>query len=86
MNPLTDDEAALLYIVQMHGSRAYPIAKLSSRWVIGPWRGWKGFPICYRTRKAAVEQFERWITLALERWSEMKAANQHLIMTAVGVR
>ena len=87
MNALTDDEAALLYTVQMHGSAAYPISKLSgNRWLIGPWRGWKGFPVCYKTKKAAVAQFEGWMSLALERFADMRRANPDVIITAVGVK
>jgi hypothetical protein len=84
MNPLTDDEAALLYTVTMQGSAAYPIHKVQSRWMVGPWRDWKGFPTVYKTKKAAVEMFERWKTLALERWATTKGP--HEILTAVGIR
>jgi len=86
MNPLTDDEAALLYTVQMHGSRAYPIRKLQTRWAIGPWRGWTGFPIMYKTKRQASAQFEKWIQLALERLQAMRATNPHVMLTAVGIK
>lgn len=85
MNPLTDDEAALLYAVGRWGSAAYPIQKLQgSRWIIGAFRSWTGFPIVYRTKKAATEQFERWVDLALERWNDTKKPGT--ILTAVGIK
>ena len=86
MQPLNDDEDALLYTVQMHGSAAYPVRKVSGRWIIGPWRDWKGFPTVFKTKKLAVEMFDRWIALALERWREMKAARPDAQLTAVGIR
>lgn len=86
MTPLTHVEAALLYWVQMHGSASYPIGKYSGHWQVGPWREWKGFPTVYETRKAAVEQFEQWIALALDRWADMKRNNPNAILTAAGIR
>lgn len=87
MNALSDDEAALLYTVTMNGSAAYPIFKVQGRhWLIGPWRGWKGFPFVYKTKKAAVKQFEKWMDLARERWAEMKQTNPNALLTARGVK
>lgn len=86
MTPLTDDEAALLYTVNMNGSAAYPVAKIRGRWFIGPWRSWKGFPTCYKTKREAVAQFERWASLARERFANMRQTNANVILTAVGIR
>ena len=87
MNPLTDDEAALLYTVSMRGSAAYPIQKSSgNRWWIAAWRGWTGFPVPFKTKKAATEQFEKWMALARERFAEMRQSNPNVILTAVGVK
>jgi hypothetical protein len=88
MNPLTDDEAALVYAVQRCGSAAYPIAKVGKKnhWAIGPFRSWQGFPILYKTKRAATEQFERWHSLALERFAAMRQENPNVILTAVGIR
>lgn len=86
VNPLTNDEGGLLQAVQMHGSEAYPVAKLSGRWFVTTFRGWKGFPTAFKTKKAAVAQFEAWYALALERWREMKAANPHLMITQYEIR
>lgn len=84
--PLTDDEAALLYTVQMMGSASYPISKVGSRWQWHAWRSVGGSPTLYRTKRAAVAAFELWSDLALARWREMKIANRLLILTAVGVK
>lgn len=85
MTPLTDDEAALLYTVQMWGSDSYPIQKQGRAWIWRDWRGVKGTPVVYRTKRAAVAAFQGWIELALERWRDMKAANPSAILTAVGI-
>jgi hypothetical protein len=88
LRPLTDDEAALLVHVERWGSEGYPIQRRSEgrSWHIGPWRSWRGFPATYPTKRAAVEQFERWKDLALERWGSMKRERPHLMLTGVGVR
>lgn len=86
MNPLTNDEAALLYITGMRGSDWYPISKAAGRWFIGPHLSWSGFPTAFKTKKEAVAQFERWADLARERWAFMKQGNPDLILTAVGIR
>lgn len=87
MNDLTDDEAALLYHVQRFGSDGYPIQKLAgNKWIIRQWQSWSGFPAVFKTKKAATARFEQWVSLALERWSDMKSRKPSLIMTAVGIR
>lgn len=88
MQPLTDDEAALLYHVMRFGSDGYPVRKLGRGWIVDQWRSVKGPPITYKTKRAAVAQFEAWHALALERLREMRATNpEHTFMiTAVGIR
>lgn len=86
MVPLTHDEAALLYHVQMYGSNGYPLVKRGRQWWINEFRSWRGFPVPFKTKKAAQEQFERWMELARDRWREMKRDNPELLMTAVGIR
>ena len=87
LQPLTDDEAALVYHTGRYGSDGYPVQKVGSKhWGIGPWRSWDGFPRLYPTKREAVAQFERWLDLALKRWAEMKRAEPDLILTAVGIR
>ena len=86
LSPLTNDEAALLYTVSMCGRQAYPISRLGSKWRIGPWRDWPGFPTAFGTKKAAVERFEQWRDLARERWASMRLSNPDAMLTAVGIR
>ena len=86
MSDLTDDEAALLYHVACWGSDGYPIERSGRGWVVRAWRSVKGSPIVYRTKSAAVDHFEAWLDLALERWRDMKARNPNMILTAEGVR
>lgn len=86
MNPLTNDEAALLYVTGMRGIDWYPINKMGSKWFVGPFRSWSGFPTAFKTKKAAVAQFEAWSDLARERFAFMREQNPHVILTAVGVR
>ena len=85
LQPLTDDEAALFYHVQLFGSDGYPVEKLGRLWVVRDWRTVKGPPTVFKTKGAAVAQFEAWEALALERLREMKRATPGSILTAVGV-
>jgi len=85
LQPLTDDEAALIYHVHSWGSPGYPIQKVGRSWHIGPFRSWRGMPSC-STKREAVARFEKWLNLALERWRAMKAARPELIMTGVGIK
>lgn len=87
MVPLTD-EAALLYHVQRWGSAGYPVRKLGRGWIVDTWRSVKGPPVVYKTKRAAVAQFEAWIESALMRLRAMHAANpdHKFVITAVGIR
>ncbi len=85
MQPLTDDEAALLYHVQMFGSNGYPVERLGRRWIVRDWRTVRGPPVMFRTKDAAVAQFVAWRDLALERLREMVRQAPGSILTAVGV-
>jgi hypothetical protein len=85
MQPLTDDEAALLYHVIQYGSDGYPVEKSGRCWIVRDWRSVKGPPIVFKTKRAAVAQFEAWEQLALERLREMKRLRPGSILTAVGV-
>lgn len=87
MEPLTDDEAALLTHITRWGSDGYPIEKLGRKWVWRQWRGVKGSPVLYKTKKEAVAVFELWQELVLERWRQfrIRMANPNAIMTATGV-
>lgn len=86
LQPLTDDEAALIAHVERWGSDGYPIEKIGKSWQIVAFRSWPGYPTTYETKKAAAEQFRRWLSLALERWAAMKREHPDAIMTAVGIR
>lgn len=86
MVPLTNDEGGLLQAVMMNGSASYPINKLGRKWSIGPFRSWSGFPTPFKTKREAVERFELWHTLALERWRAMNLANPHLMITQYEIR
>jgi len=88
MQPLTDDEAALLYHVTRWGSDGYPVRKLGRGWIVDQWRSVKGPPVVYKTKRAAVAQFDAWLESALARLREMRAANpeHRFTITAVGIR
>lgn len=83
---ISDDEAALFYTTSMWGSDAYPVQEFSGRWHVGPWRSWKGFPTCHKTKKAAVAQFELWREGFLRRWAEFKQADPQAILTGIGIK
>ena len=56
---LSEDEKALLNNIGMWGSSGYPVQKVGSRhWTWGPWRGIKGEPVCFTTKRQAVASFE----------------------------
>lgn len=56
---LTEDENALLTHVSMWGSDGYPVHKLGRGWT-WEYRGIKGPPVVFKTKRAAVESFERY--------------------------
>ena len=58
---LTEDERALMQHVTMWGSDGYPVRKLGRKWIWGEWRSVKGPPTVFRTKRAAVESFERYL-------------------------
>lgn len=65
---ISEDEAFVLVTVSMYGSDGYPIHKVGSRhWVWGPVRGIKGSPVCFKTRRAAVDSFEAYHSALLDR-------------------
>ena len=86
MLPLTADEAALLYHVQMYGEPGYPVEKLGKRWIVRDWRSVRGAPVVHATKRAATARFEAWALLARERWAAMRAAQPDLMLTAIGIR
>ncbi len=59
MRGLSEDERALLTHVSRFGSDGYPVEKLGRGWSWGPWRSIKGPPCIYKTKREAVESFER---------------------------
>jgi len=67
MTPLSEDEYALLNHVMRWGSGGYPIDRIGRRWAWSDWRGVRGSPILYKTKREAVAAFEDWHALALER-------------------
>lgn len=77
--PLTQADHELRAHITMWGEPGYPINKIGSRWY---WRdafGVKGSPLPYKTKKAAIEAFEGWLSLyriryAAERQAELDNA------------
>lgn len=70
LRPLSEDERALVQHVRMWGSGGYPVAKLGRGWVWRDWRGVRGSPIVYKTKRDAVAAFEGWMDLARMRLGE----------------
>lgn len=83
---LTQDEAALLYTVTMHGSAAYPIQKIGSGWHWRKWRGVKGAPTVFKAKRDAVALFERWMEIKRDAWREIRRTYPNAIMHAYGFR
>jgi len=67
MTQISEDENALLDHVTQWGSDGYPVARLGRRWAWQDWRGVRGSPIRYKTKRDAVAAFEVWYARALER-------------------
>jgi hypothetical protein len=65
---LSDDERALLTHVSRWGSDGYPVAKVGSHhWTWGPWRGIQGPPVVFKTKRAAVQSFEAYHAILLDK-------------------
>ena len=64
---LSDDERDLMNHITRFGSDGYPINKTCRGWSWGPWRGIKGPPVIYRTKREAVASFEAYHTILLDR-------------------
>lgn len=59
MRGITEDERALLTHISMWGSSGYPVQKVGRSWHWRDWRSVKGAPTVYKTKREAVEAFER---------------------------
>lgn len=69
---LTDEERRLLSHVLMFGSDGYPIAKVRGGWIID--HPAAHFPAVFRTKRAATEQFERYLDVLREALRAERAA------------
>jgi len=59
---ITEDEKFLLNHVMRFGSSGYPVSKCGSRhWTWGPVLSIQGPPVCFPTKKQAVESFEKFL-------------------------
>lgn len=76
MPGLSMTESDLLQHVQMWGSDGYPVQKLGRKWIVADAFGVKGPPSVYPTKRAATEQFERWIDAMLRKHSNAVVAAQ----------
>ena len=73
MRTLTDDERALMQHVSMWGSDGYPIRQLSKgRWIWDNWRGVRGTPVIYKTKREATEAFERFMDVLRETYGAVR--------------
>ncbi len=87
--PITEDERALIQHITMWGSDGYPINKWSSGWTWGPWRGVKGPPTVFKTKReaaASFEAFERVLIDALGEEARLRHVNPGGADRAPGVR
>ena len=64
---LSDDECGLLNHVIMFGSDGYPVHKLGTKWTWGPWRGIKGPPTVWKTKREAVASFEQYEDILIDK-------------------
>lgn len=64
---LTEDECSLLTHVTMWGSDGYPIRKVGRQWTWGPYRSIQGPPVLFKTKREAVESFELYESILLDK-------------------
>ena len=76
MQPLSADERWILNHLLMFGHAAAPIMKLGRKWVLRDMRGVSISPLCFTTKRAAMEAFEAWERMlrARERAERLAAA------------
>ena len=63
---LTEDENALLAHLSHWGSNGYPIQKLGRGWTWS-FRGIKGPPVIFKTRREAVASFEAYEQILIDK-------------------
>lgn len=63
---LSEDEWALLKHTAMFGSDGYPIRKRGRGWHWEDWRSVRGPPTVYKTKRAAVEAFSRFLDVLID--------------------
>ena len=66
MRGITEDEKALVQHIGRFGSDGYPVRKYGRVWLIEAWRSVPGFPCVFKTKRAAVAQFERFFDVLLD--------------------
>jgi hypothetical protein len=65
---LSEGENQILQHVGRWGSDGYPVRKLSAgRWIWDESFGVKGAPVVYKTKRAAVQAFERFVDVLIDR-------------------
>ena len=73
--PLSEDERGLMTHISRWGSDGYPVHKVGSKhWVWGPFRSINGAPVCFPTKKQAVESFEKYMDSLRERYGYERQA------------
>ena len=63
---LSEDENGLLVHVSMWGSTGYPVNKIGRKWSWS-FRGIKGPPVVFKTKREAVASFEAYYSILLDR-------------------
>lgn len=61
--PLDPGELAVLNHVSRWGRSGYPISRHGKHWHVDGINGYGSFPTVYKTKREAVEQFERYVDL-----------------------
>lgn len=66
MSDLSEDQASLLTHVSRWGSDGYPVRKLARGWTWS-YRSIAGPPVVFKTKRAAVESFEAYHAILLDK-------------------
>jgi hypothetical protein len=66
MRGITEDEIALLNHISRWGSDGYPVMRRGRKWWVDDWRGVRGVPSPFTTKRAAVAHFERFLDILLD--------------------
>ena len=77
--PLDDNERQLLTHVMRFGADGYPVQKIGNRWHWQDAHGVPGAPTTWKTKREAVEAFERFVNTLMDRQARARDAERRAL-------